>query len=483
MLYREPLLGPTEAGIVRYTSSMEEDKLIACEVLEVLESHVVELKQAGFIPGSPADRILVELEKLKGDPGKLFNYNVEDIHEAIEVYLREKLGDEAGYLALGRSRNDHVATALRLKIARLLVAEMIEILRFRRALLAKASKHVETPLPLYTHMRPAQLSTVAHYLLYVDELLATYLDVLQAVLGVVLRSPQGSGPVAGVMTPLDRRRVASRFFNGNLVYNTLYATTSRDFMLLALSVNVSMLVSLSRFIEDLIVLSTPQVGYFKLPRDHLATSSIMPHKENPVTLEVARAKAGELLGYFVAVASIVKGITSGYNLDLQEANRHAIVALMEVLDTLAVLADLVEKLEVNTEAVERDLKSYPLILTDLAELIAMKTGRPFREVHRELAGYVRSYGSVGELYEAVSRVYGVSLDVGEAIRRPVIGSPNPEYTREYLEEAARSVDTLESKVLEYASLLRSSCDNVLGRVIQTLGPKQGIPVAEVRERI
>jgi len=456
-LYREPLLGPTRAEILEYTSSMEEDKLIACEVLEVLEAHVEELKALNAIPGSSADRILDELRALKENPGELFHYKAEDVHEAIEIHLYSRLGAEAGYLALGRSRNDHVAAALRLKVARMLLLESLEMLRLRRILLSRALQYLEEPLPLYTHMRPAQVSTVAHYLLYIDELLATYLNLIPALIEVTLRSPQGSGPAAGVMTPLDRRRLASRLFGERLVYNTFYATTSRDFMLLALAFNVSLLTSLSRIAEDLVVLSSPQIGYFKLPEEHLATSSIMPHKRNPATLEIARAKAGELLGYFVSVVSILKGLTSGYNLDMQEANKHVLAALKDALDTLRILGDVLEKLEVNEEAVRRDLELYPLLLPDLAEVIALKTGKPFREVHREIASYVRSSRSPAEVYEALKSIYGVELDYVKAIGRPVLGSPNPASAREYVEGELESLKDLESRLSLYFHLLESSC--------------------------
>jgi argininosuccinate lyase len=457
LAYREPLLGLTRPEIVRYTSSIDDDKLIVCEVLEVLEAHVWELAESKVIPLEPATRIISEIEGLKRDPSKLFTYNVEDVHEAIEVYLGEKLGVEAGYLALGRSRNDHVAAALRLKVARLLVEEGWELLKLRRILLAKALEHKETPMVLYTHTQPAQVSTLAHYLLYVDELIATYMELLPPIIGVTLRSPLGSGPAAGVSTPLDRVRLASRLFGDGIVYNTLYATTSRDFALLALAFNASLLASLSRVVEDLILFSTPQIGYFSIPEEHLATSSIMPHKRNPVTLEITRARASELLASFVAVAGIIKGLTSGYNLDMQEANRYAIKPLVKTVEALRILGDLLGKLRVNVENVVRDVEVYPITLSDLAELIAIKTGRPFREVHREIAGLIRGSKDVGEVYRILEERYGVKLDYRSAIRRPVLGSSNPEDVDRYVERAYNSLRSLEEALEKYSHITGRGC--------------------------
>lgn len=457
MMYREPLLGPASPEIREYTSSMEDDKLIVCEVLEVLEAHVRELAEAKVIPVDSAERIISEIEDLKGDPLKLFTYKVEDVHEALEVYLEGKLGAEAGYLALGRSRNDHVAAALRLKVSRLLLEEGWELLKMRRILLARALEHKETPMVLYTHLQPAQVSTLAHYLLYVEELLATYSELLPAVIDVTLKSPLGSGPAAGVTTPLDRLRLSSRLFGGGLAYNTLYATTSRDFALLALAFNASLLTSLSRVVEDLIVFSTPQIGYFTIPEEHLATSSIMPHKRNPVTLEVARARAAEALASFTAIAGMFKGLTSGYNLDMQEANRYAVKSLVRVVETLKILGDLLGKLKVNVESVLRDVGAYPVALADVAELIAIKTGRPFREVHREIAGIVRSSGNVEELYRALKEAYGVEVDYRSVIKRPVAGSSNPEDVVRHVERAQDSIRVLSERLEKYSFIARGGC--------------------------
>ncbi len=457
MRYREPLLGPSKPEIVRYTSSIEDDRLIVCEVLEVLEAHVEELKEINAIPADSAERILSEIRDLMRDPSELFSYNVEDVHEAIEVHLEKKLGVEAGYMALGRSRNDHVAAALRLKVARLLFKEGLELLKMRRILLAKALKYKETPMVLYTHTQPAQVSTVAHYLLYVDELIATYLELLPAILGLTLRSPLGSGPVAGVATPVDRWRLASKLFGGAIIYNTLYATSSRDFALLALAFNASLLASLSRVVEDLILFSTPQIDYFTVPEDHLATSSIMPHKRNPVTLEITRARVAEVIASFVAVAVIIKGITSGYNLDLQEANKYTIESLIKAVEALKILNDLLDRLDVKVENLIRDLRLYPVMLADIAELIALKTGKPFREVHRELASIVRRSRSVEDVYRAVEESYKISLDYEGIIRRSVVGSSNPDDINKYVEKAYESIRLLEEKLKNYSFITRSRC--------------------------
>lgn len=457
MLYRRELLGEASPLTLRYTSSMEYDKLIACEVLEVMGAYIEELRELKVVPEDAANRILGELENLIAEPSKLFHIKAEDVHEAIEVHLKEKLGSDAGYIGLGRSRNDHVAAALRLKVSRLLLKLLKSIVGFRRTLLSRASASINVLIPLYTHSQPAQISTLAHYFLYIDEMLSDYSSALVKALDITVRSPLGSGPAAGVMAPLDRGRLASKLFGGMLAVNTLYASGGREFSLITLALVSSLLVSLSRVAEDFILFSLPQVGYFKLPAGHLATSSIMPHKVNPVTMEIVRAKAGGVLGKFVSVASIVKGIPSGYNLDLQEANRPVIEALMEAIDTLEVLRDAIENVEVNAGAVEGDIKRYPLLASDIAELIALKAGKPFREAHKELAKLVKEAKNTEELYNRVREAYNINLNPKDAVKRPVNGSPSPENVKSHMEKSLKNIEEFEAELSKYSFLEKSRC--------------------------
>ncbi|MEM1758975.1 MAG: lyase family protein [Acidilobaceae archaeon] len=456
-MYRRILLGPINESILDYISSLEEDKLIVCEVLEVLEAHVNELKDSNSIPPHVANEIISEIRILKSDPSPLFSTSSEDVHESIELYMRNKLGDKAGYLALGRSRNDHVAAALRLKLSRLVLEELRVLISLRRSLLSMAKNYLDTLIPLYTHFYPAQLSTLAHYLLYIDEMLSTYVEAILKVLELTFKSPLGSGPVAGVMTPINRERLASILFGGKLVYNTLYASSSRDFMLLLLAINASLMTSISRIVEDLILLSTPYIGFFILPSEHLSTSSIMPHKRNPVTLEVARAKAGEAIGNFVVVASILKGLPSGYNLDLQEANIYAIRALSDTINTLNMLNDIIAKLRVNTEAMARDIYTYPILAPDIVELVALKTGRPFRIIYEEIAILIGECRDTREFYTKVSEKYGISIEPLNFIERPVSGSPSISSTIKYIEESEGSLGVLELKLESINAMLPRGC--------------------------
>ncbi|MEM1846931.1 MAG: argininosuccinate lyase [Acidilobaceae archaeon] len=448
-MYREKLLGPAEALPLKYTSSLEADKLITCEVLEVVKAYLKGLVKAKAIDESLASSIEAELLKLQQDPSPLWKESVADIHEAVESYLIKKLGLAASQIALGKSRNDQIATALRLKVRTLLYQILIEIKKLRKTVLEQALVHLETPMPAYTHERPAQVTTLAHYLDHIDEMLEDYEKVIISVLDVTNKTPLGAGPVAGTMVPIDRDYVSNLLLFKGLVYNNLYASSSRDFLMLALAVVTSLLVSLSKIAEDLIYFSSPEVRFVELPVSHLDTSSIMPHKRNPVTLEVLRAKAGEAIGRLSGVMAIVKALRSGYNLDLQEANDIALTTLLETRDSLQVLRDILSNMKVNVEAMKKYVETFQPIAAELAEVVTLKTRKPFREVYWEIAKAIRESEDMNKAIKTISEKYGVEISINAVLRKPVVGSPNPETLKRHIENKLVKVMTA-TKELEEA---------------------------------
>ncbi|USH00022.1 argininosuccinate lyase [Thermococcus argininiproducens] len=433
-MYRKNLLGDADFNILTYTSSMEEDKEIVGEVIESLIVHVKVLTTQGLIPAGKGHKILEELKKLLQNPSPLFSINSEDIHEAVEIYLKEKLGDDEGYLALGKSRNDHVSAALRLKVKKLLIEQLKELITLRRVLLEKAEEHVYTIMPAFTHLQPAQPSTFAHYLCYIEEVLADYTKSLFFALEIADNSPLGGGAVGGTSVPLDRKALANELFSG-IVINSIKATSSRDFLSIASSIDVNLSVFLSRIAEDIVIFSTPQFDYLVLPKEHLATSSMMPQKKNPVTMEIARAWGAESIGYLTALLGILKALPTGYNLDMQEANKHALIILKRTLETLKIFSDFFKKIGVNEKKLLIDSEIFPILATDIAEKVSLKEGKPYREVYGEIAKLIKDSKSVEELYTKVEELYGIKTNLEEGVKKPVLGSPNPTKVKEYIKLA------------------------------------------------
>ena len=449
-MYRNKLLGKGSSKVLEYTSSLtSSDRAIAKEVITALIAHTKILVKYNLIPREVADKIIKELKELCNNPEPLFTIEAEDIHEAIEVYLRSKLGSDAGWVALGKSRNDHVAAALRLKARRELIKLLSELIKLREVLLEKASRYERVLMPSFTHLQPAQVTTFAHYLLSFDEELSHYVRILKYIISeVVSESPLGAGASTTTNVPLNRYELAKELGFDKLVINSLRATGSRDFIMITSSILTCIAVTLSRLAEDFIIFTTPQFNYISVAPEFLATSSLMPHKKNLVVMEIARAWGAESIGHLVAILAIIKGLPTGYNLDLQEVNKHYIQLLEKTTETVAIVCDLLKSTKPNEESMRADITEYPLLVTDYAELLALKLGKPYREVHEIVAEVVGRSEKLSEVYEKLGKLLGKSLSPEEVINKPHDGSPNPSYVRKYISKALEEVKELKEYVSE-----------------------------------
>lgn len=293
-MYRRELLGGAgSVDKISYISSVVDDAEIFKYVIITLIVHVNELERIGVINGNVAGRIRDVLRDIwRGgyEPGKLGSY--EDVHEYIEAELIRRLGGIGGWIGIGRSRNDHVATAIRLKLRRALLDLILITLKLREVILNKAVEGYDKVIIGSTHRQPAQVTTLGHYMLYLDDLSRDFLGELMHVYELVNKSPLGSGPLTGTMVGIDRFREATELGFDGVVDNTIYATGSRYFIISTASTIVNYLVEVGRFINNLEMWLMPQLNYLSADPSHLATSSIMPHKRNPATLEVFRARIG-----------------------------------------------------------------------------------------------------------------------------------------------------------------------------------------------
>jgi len=440
-LYRKELLGEvSDPEVQAYTSSMKDDVSIAKEVVEIMMAHVRELSERGLMPSDAAAKVTQVLTELLADPSPLLEIEAEDIHEALEKYLANMVGSDAGWVGLGRSRNDHVAAALRSRMLKS-VNELVKAIRgLREALIRKALEHLDTLMPAFTHLQPAQVTTLAHYLAWVEESLATYEGVLRFVANEVLsESPLGSGACVTTNAPLDRESLAKKAGFTRIVTNSIRGAGGRDFLMITSAILTCLSVTLSRFAEDLVVFTTPQFNYLDVPQDFLATSSLMPHKKNQVVAEIIRSWGGESIGHLTSLLAIVKGVPSGYSLDLQEANKHAIKLVDRTLETVKVLRKLVEGIEPIKGRLLEDVEKYPILATDYAELISLKRGVPYREAHALVAKAVKEFRGVNELYGILAKYLGHTLSPGESIVKPHPGSPNPEKLGQHLRERLREL--------------------------------------------
>ncbi len=340
------------------------------------------LARAEVLSAEEAETIIRGLEKVRREfaDGR-FEYREtdEDIHTAVERRLIEIVGDVGGKLHTGRSRNEQVATDLRLWLLARLPALDAELGRLQKALIQRASEHLGSVMPGYTHMQPAQPISAAHWLLSYCWMLMRDRGRLRDARRRTAVCPLGSGALAGTPFPLDREAMARELGFTAPTQNSLDAVSDRDFVAETAFAAALLGVHLSRLAEDVILFSNPVLGFARLPDRYSTGSSLMPQKRNADVFELTRGKAGRLLGHLVSVLTMLKGLPSGYNADLQEDKE----SIFDVLDTLEallpLLADVVDMLEFDVSAMRAALDEE-LLATDLSDYL-VRVGVPFREAH------------------------------------------------------------------------------------------------------
>jgi len=414
--------------VIKYTSSLEEDKNILEEVKLTMKVHVIELYLSRYIDSNTASLLLKYINNFDLTDG-----DFEDIHEALEAYLLKELGEIAGWIGLGRSRNDHVATALRLKMRKELIEILEKIIEFRRKIIGLAENNIETILPAFTHFQPAQPTTLAHYLLYIEEELSSRWETMFSMLKLINRSPLGSGAIVGTNAKINRLREAEMLGFDGIIENTLYATSTRSDIISSVNEMCLTLVSLSRIAEDLILLSSKFVGIMMLPDNHVATSSLMPQKRNAVTMEILRAKAGGCIGVVSSLLTTYKSLPSGYNLDLQELNPYYWKVAKELKVAIEVMEDILSGLKILKEYNDNEFLS-----TDLAEIRSIKEGKPYRKIYNEIAEKIRAGAFIADITPLESIKH-----------KSVEGSPNPEFIKSSIKSALKRLESHESRLKSY----------------------------------
>jgi argininosuccinate lyase len=370
----------------------------------------------------------------------------EDIHTAVERRLGELIGEAAGKLHTGRSRNDQVATDLRLWLVDACGHVQSMIRDLQQAFIAAAEPHLETVMPGYTHFQPAQPITVAHWLMSFFWMLQRDHERFGDCAKRVNYSPLGSSALAGTPYPIDREGLAYDLGFAGVTENSLDAVSDRDGVAEFLFAASLLGTHLSRFAEDIIIYANPSLGFVRLPDAYSTGSSIMPQKRNPDPMELTRGKAGRLIGNLTGLLATLKGLPSGYNKDLQEDKESLFDTIRTLELLLPVLAGMVKALQFNPEKLRAALDEG-LLATELADYLVTK-GLPFREAHHLIGQVVQAserlekslsqlsletYQSISPLFEA--DVFGW-LDFRAAVdKRRVRGGTSPTAVAKQIELA------------------------------------------------
>jgi argininosuccinate lyase len=387
----------TDPRAAEYTRSLEYDRALALDDLTGSIAHARGLGRAGVLDGEEAERLVAGLELLKADveAGRVaWDPSLEDVHLNLEVALGERIGALAGKLHAGRSRNDQVATDLRLWLRRTLDALDAATVGLQRALVDLAEREAGTVMPGSTHLQPAQPVLLAHHLLAYFEMLERDRGRLRDARRRANVSPLGSGALAGAGFAIDRESVARDLGFEGVTGNSIDAVSDRDFVAESLAAIALAMVHLSRLAEELTWWSSPRFGYVRLAESFSTGSSMMPNKRNPDPAELVRARAGRVIGDLTGFLVVLKGLPLGYQRDLQEDKAPLFDAATTLEASLAVMTGIVATLEVNREHLRRAADEGHITATAVADDLVRK-GVAFRAAHEIVGGLVAQAESAG----------------------------------------------------------------------------------------
>ncbi|RRJ32357.1 argininosuccinate lyase [Halocatena pleomorpha] len=389
-----------------FLSSLAADERIFEADIAVDRAHVVMLAEQGIIERSEASEILTALEAIALD-GHNSLPDGEDVHEAIESAVIEQVGPVGGKMHTARSRNDEVATCLRYRLREDLLDSVSATLALRSALENVAREHGDTVMPGFTHLQPAQPTTVAHWALSYERAIARDTERLLAAYDRTNRSPLGGAAFAGTPFPIDRERTAELLGFAGIVENSMDAASARDFLLDSTAALAGLATHLSGLAEDLIVFANK--GYVDLSNEYASTSSIMPQKKNPDTLELVRATAGTASAGLDGLLTTLKGLPRAYNIDLQRASGHAWSTVDAVTEATDVAAGAVASTAWNDSLLADAAGEGFTTATAVADRLAM-CGLPFRTAHAILAEAAQHGGSVDAIEAAAADVLDEPLE-------------------------------------------------------------------------
>ncbi|MFN2520050.1 MAG: argininosuccinate lyase [Candidatus Limnocylindria bacterium] len=395
--------GDLDPRVRAFTSSLELDARIARHDVRGSIAHARMLGRQGIIAGDDAETLVNGLVAIDAELARgtfAWPSDAEDVHSAVERVLRERLGEVAGRLHTARSRNDQVALDLRLLVLELLDSLDAALRDLGRALLARADDEVDTIVPGYTHLQRAQPITLAHGLLAHVEALRRDRERVAEARSRAAVSPLGAGALAGSPYPIDPASVARELGLETVFRNSVDAVADRDFIADYVFTAALSAVHGSRLAEELVLWSSAEFGFVEFADAHATGSSIMPQKKNPDVAELARGRAGRIIGDLVAVLTTLKGLPLAYGSDLQE-QRQPLYDAASAADALAALALVVEGLQFRREAMAAAAESGLLTATDLADHLATR-GVPFREAHEVVGRIVRERLSARAGLEAMT---------------------------------------------------------------------------------
>ncbi len=388
---------PVDELVKRYTASVDFDRRLALFDIEASLAHAAMLESVGLIDADDLGAIGRGMAQIRGEIERgTFDWSVdlEDVHLNIEKRLTELIGEPGKRLHTARSRNDQVATDLRLWLRANIDDTLRLLTSLQRALLDLADANAETILPGFTHLQVAQPITFGHHLLAYVEMFARDAERFAEARARTNRLPLGAAALAGTSYPIDRMHVARALGFDALCANSLDAVSDRDFAIEYCAAASLAMMHVSRLSEELVLWMSPRIGFIDLADRFCTGSSIMPQKKNPDVPELARGKTGRVYGHLVALLTLMKGQPLAYNKDNQEDKEPLFDTADTLGDTLRIFADLVGGIRVRADRMRTAAAEGFSTATDLADYLVRK-GLAFRDAHEAVARAVRAAAERG----------------------------------------------------------------------------------------
>jgi len=440
----------TDAFVEAFTASVEFDRRMYRQDIAGSKAHALMLQKTGVLTGPDCEAILKGLDTIieEIDSGA-FEWSVsrEDVHMNIEARLTELVGDAGKRLHTGRSRNDQVATDIRLYLREQIKIIVSQLVKLQTGLLQLAAREAETIMPGFTHLQVAQPVTFGHHMMAWFEMLqrdATRMHDCYVRMNV---SPLGAAALAGTSYPIDRHMTAAELGFAAPAANSLDAVSDRDFAIEFCAASAILMTHMSRMAEEMVMWSSAQFDFIELPDRYCTGSSIMPQKKNPDVPELVRGKTGRVNGNLVSLLTLMKSQPLAYNKDNQEDKEPLFDTIDTVIGSLRAFADMVPALECKRDNMYNAAKQGFSTATDLADYLVRK-GLPFRDAH-EVVGKAVAYGVANskDLSEMdIDELKGFSAMIdddvfmvlsleGSVAARNHIGGTAPEQVRKAIAEA------------------------------------------------
>ena len=399
-----------------YSSSLEFDEVIFEADIKTNFAHTSMLKHEGIIDENIADNILCALNELKeeGYGALVFDPSVEDVHMAIENYVTSKIGSEAGFMHTAKSRNDQVATDIRIVLREKIIDIQIGILEFIEGIVELASQHLNDVFIGFTHLQHAQPVTIAHHLMAHVQALKRDYERLEDTYKRVNLNPLGSAAMATTSFPINRELTTKLLGFDAYLENSMDGVSSRDFISETVFDLTSLCTTLSKICEELILWSTYEFNIIDMADEYSSTSSIMPQKKNPDIAEIARAKSTIANGELVTILTILKAIPYTYNRDLQEITPHLWNAINVTEDTLSIVTHMLLSVTFNVERCSYLAGRNFATATDLADIMVREKQIPFRSAHKIVGRIVNEATSNNMAEEDITSEFidNISLELG-----------------------------------------------------------------------